>query len=257
MVDANGLTVLSPILMRPNAFGVVGALGNWFGDRAARRRAVRVWERAGPLHAIRDTPEIPGPMARVRGRVRTLRMVRAPDGSIVAAFRARRRVDSRSSSPSQPIPAGSGARYWIEEGTVCGAFLIDDGSGLALVDDDAIDIQAIDVDPLPLAEDGTLAIAEGDLAEVIGPATWAPPPPEHAGGPLVGSEPILRFDGRPDARLLLLPLPLTAVMPIPRSKWVQPSAPRGPSTLEHDNLSELEAAARGEAEARGRVTRGE
>jgi hypothetical protein len=253
VVDANGVEALSPVQVRPNAFGVVGTLGSWFGDRTSRKRVEQLCEESGQLRAIADTPD---GVVRVRGRVRILRPVRAPDGMLVAAYRVRRLVDARESSPP-PSVAGAERprRRWIEDGSSCGAFLLDDGSGLALVDDDAFDIEALDVAPIPASGDGMLALAEGDLADVIGPARWGAPPAEFAGSPRLGGDPVVLFEGRPDERLIILPLPLTAVMPIPRSKWVQPSAPRGPSTREHEALSELEGLARAEAESRGRNTR--
>jgi hypothetical protein len=254
VVDADGLAPLASVHVRANTLGVVSSMRTWFADRMSRQRVEQRCAGAGPLKAIADAPD---GTVRIRGRVRGLRMVQAPDGALVAAFRSRRRLDIRESSPPHPSPKGPPMRRWIEERSGCGAFLVDDGSGVALVDDDAFDIEALDVAPLPAGADGMLALREGDLVEVVGSATRGPPPPELADEPRVGSGPLLRFDGRPDRRLLLLPLPLTAMMPTPQSKWFKSSSrPGGPKTQEHESLSELEAASRGEAEARGRTTRG-
>lgn len=231
---------------------MVGSLRTWFTDRIARRRVEERATRAGPRRAIVDSPD---GIAHVRGRVRILRGVRAPDGTLLAAFRVRRLLDARESTQPPPSPNRGPMRRWVEEGRGCGAFLLDDGSGLALVDDDAFDLEALDVDPLPTRGDGMLALREGDLAEVIGSATRGPAPAELAGDPRVGSGPLLRFDGRPDARLLILPLPLTAMLPI-RRMWAQGSRTAGPVTREHEVLTELEASGRAEAETRGRFTGG-
>jgi len=193
-------------------------------------------------------------MVRIRGRVRTVRIVRAPDGTMVAAFRMRRRGRSRDAATPQLSPTGQPMQRWIEEVSACGAFLLDDGTGVALVDDDAVDVEALDVAPLPSASDGTLALRDGDLAEVLGPATWGSPPPDMVDARLPGDRPLLRFDGRPDARLLVLPLPLTAMLPIARFKAILPSRPGSPPTREHEALAEMEARGRAEAETRGGST---
>ena len=190
-------------------------------------------------------------MVRIRGRVRTVRIVRAPDGTMVAAFRMRRRGRSRDAGTPQLSPTGQPMQRWIEEVSACGAFLLDDGTGVALVDDDAVDVEALDVAPLPSASDGTLALRDGDLAEVLGPATWGSPPTDMVDARLPGDKPLLRFDGRPDARLLVLPLPLTAMLPIARFKSILPSRPGSPPTREHEALAEMEAQGRAEAETRG------
>jgi hypothetical protein len=256
VIDANGVAPLPATKVRARRFALLGSLRTWVTDRISRRRVEARHEEAGALQAIADAPD---GLVRVRGRVRIVRPVRAPDGTLVAALRMRRLLDARHSPAPRPSPTRRPMRRWIEEARACGAFLLDDGSGVALIDDDAFDLEALAVDPLPAARDGMLALREGDLAEVIGSARREPAPAELAADPRVGSAPLLCFDGRPDAPLILLPLPLTAVLPVPRAQWFKGkrSSPGGSATREHEALSELEAAGRAEAEARGRITGGD
>jgi hypothetical protein len=251
VVDTNGVAPLASVQVRPNAFGVVGSLGTWFADRLAGRRAARRVEGAGPLRAIVDARD---GTEHIRGRVRVIRAVRAPDGTDAAAFHTRTLRSARDAAAPPRSPDGRPMARWIEEGTACGAFLVADGSGLALVDDDAVDLEHLGVEPLTAAADGMVALRDGDVVEVSGPAAWGPPPPELVDARLTPSTPLLCFDGRAEARLTLVLLPLTATLPIPRFKSTAPSAPGSPPTREHEALSEMEAAGRADVESRGRNT---
>jgi hypothetical protein len=208
------------------------AIAAWARARATRKRAERRRLDAGVLRAIVDAE--PG-QVRVRGRVRTLRPVPTPAGDLVAAFRGRR-------------IEGAGARREVVEVQACGRFLVDDGSGLALVDDDAFAIEPLDVP----ARGGLIALRDGDLVEVVGPARREPPPEDVARRG--DGETVLMLDGTREAPVLLVALPIAASLAPPRSRAVGAVTRPGPHTLEHDALRQVEAGGRAEAEARGPIT---
>src|SRR5205814_9351603 len=117
------------------------------------------------------------------------------DGSLVAACRTWQLADARASHPPRDLPARRNGQGWIEEDGACGAFFVDDGSGVALVDDDAFDLEAIEGAPSSSVSNGTRALNEGDLVEVIGPAHRAAPPAELVDAGRVDASPLLTFDG--------------------------------------------------------------
>lgn len=209
----------------------------WLRARMARRFAERRRRDGGVLRAIVDAE--PGDV-RIRGRVRTLRPVPTPAGDLVAAFRARR-VDEGSSDGGAPATIDVSA---------CGRFVVDDGTGVAIVDDDAFTIEPLDV---PTRAD-LIALRDGDLVEVVGPARREAAPDDPALRRADG-ETVLVLDGRPDMPLLLVPLPLAASLAPPRSRAFGVATRPGPHTLEHDALHEVEAGGRADAEARGPITR--
>lgn len=213
------------------------ATAAWLRQRTARRLAERRRVESGVLRAIVDAD--PGEV-RIRGRVRTLRPVPAPGGDLVAAFRARR-VEAE--------PGGRG-RPEVVEVSACGRFVVDDGSGVAVVDDDAFTIEPLDVQ----VRGDVIAIRDGDLIEVVGPARREVTADDGALR-LGDGETALVLDGRPDAPVLLVPLPLAASLAPPRSRAFGVPTRPGPHTLEHDALHEVEAGGRADAEARGPITR--
>lgn len=214
------------------------ATAAWLRERAARRLAERRRRDGGVLRAIVDTG---AGEVRIRGRVRTLRPVPTPAGDLVAAFRARGIEAPEGDERGRPA---------VVEAQACGRFLVDDGSGVAVIDDDAFTIEPLDV---PIKAD-LLALRDGDLVEVVGPARREAPP-EDAALRLGDGETALVLDGRPDAPVLLVPLPLAASLAPPRSRAFGVPTRPGPHTLEHDALHEVEAGGRADAEAHGPITR--
>ncbi len=209
----------------------------WLRERTGRARASRRRDEGGVLRAIVDASD---GVVRIRGRVRSIRPVPTPGGDLVAAFRARR-VEAA---------AGRGRREEMVETTAAGRFVVDDGTGLAVVDDDAFALEPLDVG----ATAEVLALRDGDLVEVIGPARRAPLPQDVHPGNAAEQETALIFDGSPDSLVLLVPLPLEASMAPPRSRAYGVATRPGPQTLEHDALHEAEAGGRAEAEAHGPIT---
>lgn len=209
----------------------------WLRERSERSQAERRRERGGVLRAIVDADG--GDLVRVRGRVRTIRPVPTPKGELVAAFRARR-VET----------VGDRGRLEVVETTACGRLAVDDGSGVAIVDDDAFTLEPLDV--ATAAE--VVALRDGDLVEIVGPATRVPAPADIPGGGPGPEQTALVFDGRPEALVLLVPLPLQASMAPPRSHAYGAATQPGPQTLEHDALGQSEAGGRADAEAHGPIT---
>lgn len=248
VLQARANAVLSPAMLGASIAGAVLAsfaltflvrwrsTEAWLRERAERKRATRHREGGGVLRAIVDAE---GDRVRVRGRVRTIRPVPTPRGDLVAAFRARR------------VEPGGEPRRRLEvvETAACGRFAVDDGSGVAIVDDDAFALEPLDV----AAAAEIVALRDGDLVEVVGPATRTPAPADAPGGP--GSDQTaLVFDGRPDAPVLLVPLPLEASMAPPRSRAYGAATQPGPQTLEHEAMGQVEAGGRADAEAHGPIT---
>lgn len=98
----------------------------------------------------------------------------------------------------------------VETRIGCGRFLVRDDSGAALVDDDFLAVLAPPGASLPASGDAEVVIRHGDRIEVAGPVAWraAPDLQQLGRGEGFRSAPrVLCFDGRPDALLLLRPLP--------------------------------------------------
>lgn len=186
-----------------------------WGLFAVRRhlRLVRPWKLARRIGATEDGD------VRVRGTVRTLVPSDVPDAAPSVAIRVGRRIESQHPlrtpgewfvavlesrfDPSR-IAALLGRRIVVDS-SLGGRFMVSDGTGVAVVDDDALEV--FDVRPLHrrlLAPFET--IEDGDVVDVLGPARrgmaadaciLGGADPDHARAALL-------FDGRPDAKVRVL-----------------------------------------------------
>ncbi len=197
-----------------------GLVGRYLSRTSLSRRVARAAKRAGdPVEIARASG-----VARVRGRVRVLSPVADPYGRQVAAFVARKvvgvggrvRVQERDRSLESfdllPDRAeGDGMVHThkgavIEQSSRCGRFLVWDGTGVAVVDDDAFDVWVAPGARAPRGHAYSVAVAEGDLVEIIGPCVERrAADDERAPEASYRSQPsVLAFDGRPEERVLIL-----------------------------------------------------
>ncbi len=214
------------------AMGRTGGLAAWMTRRAGRAEALRRREGAGIIRPIADAG---GEQVRVRGRVRAVRPVRTPEGEMCAAF------DLRGTASG------------------CGRFTIDDWSGLAVVEASAGEFAIEELEPR--AKNGTpsgqVVLRDGDLVEVIGRARRGAPPSDVLRAVPAHQRDVLVFEARAESPIVLVPLDALASMAPPRLHAGSTSTPQhGQHTQDHEDLGQVEAGGRAEAEEAGRFTRG-
>jgi len=157
--------------------------------------------------------------ARVRGRVRVLEPVLDPSGRKVGAFRSQSAlgaggqewVHRRHKDTAHSRSGDTMERHHVHYGTLsvlsskCGRFVVQDDSGVALVDDDAIEVSAAEGVSARLSASTEVWVGDGDEVDVVGPGDREPIPD---GALLTGDyrdgATAFVFDGRPDNRVYVL-----------------------------------------------------
>jgi hypothetical protein len=132
-------------------------------DRELAARMRRAFERAGPESTIAEADDRP----RIRGRVTILQPVAGPDGD-AAAFRARDVHDVEETVRRSGGRPNAVTKRYVTERYRCGRFAVDDGTGWAIVDDEAFELWRDG--GMAFGADDALVVSEGDEVEVTGPA---------------------------------------------------------------------------------------
>lgn len=114
----------------------------WEAVRVAARLRVREGARAMDAHPVSSIAEAAGKLVRIRGRVRVLRPVTTAPGDQVAA------------------------QLTDEVTRISGRFFVADDTGVAIVDDDALELWSSERAGEPVT------IREGDTVEVLGRGEW-------------------------------------------------------------------------------------
>ncbi len=175
------------------------------------RRAVRAaWGRAGPVVQIEQIDD--GEFT-IEGTVELLRTA-DPHAPGVAAYRScvlevgfgqlgvkpRYRATDGMGNP-RPIVTRIESQK-LRRG--CGVFLVRDPSGVALIDDDWLELFGSDLRRPGLERPGELLVRDGDLVSVTGHAIAGPLALPQAAGSYRGPPKGVRFDGGPDGALYLV-----------------------------------------------------
>jgi hypothetical protein len=191
-----------------------GYAGRYLARTSLSRRVARAATRAGePVEIVRASG-----IARVRGRVHVLSPVVEPHGRQAAAFVTRKvvgvggRVTVQHSEDSARVRVeGDGMVHEhkgavIEQSSRCGRFLVWDGTGVAVVDDDAFDVWVAPGSAVPMGTAYSVVVAEGDLVEIIGPCAERPAAEDERApeASYRSRATVLAFDGRPEERVLIL-----------------------------------------------------
>lgn len=138
--------------------------------------------------------------AHVRGRVRVLEPVRAPSGETAAAYLLR--VREGLAGRRRAIVG-----VFVREASGSGTFLVEDETGAALVDDDAVAVFPLDAAGVDWNSPLRIMVQDGDEVEVVGPATRRSSsdcPALAKGKTASDATSILVFDGTPAERVLIL-----------------------------------------------------
>jgi hypothetical protein len=169
-------------------------LGAVYGRITAAPKAAPVGSASGACH--------------VRGRVRVVKPVKSPLGAPVAAYLERRKRET-----VEVLPAGRGqtrravTAITVEESSAVGMFLVEDESGAALIDDDAITVVQVGGTAEGWDSPLSIVVKDGDEIEIIGPAERKPgsayPELAKEGGYREAAS-LLVFDGKPAERILVL-----------------------------------------------------
>lgn len=228
LVDQDGFVDVSPPVRAGGHFRF-SLLGRWLSARRMTKRVREAWEKAGAVLPIAQAAGT----CTVRGEVRVLSPVSDPFGRKVGAFRARKVVGAggrelvvegdrslhlQVGAISIPVfheQGGAGMQHvhygsTVEESCRCGRFLVEDETGVALVDEDAVDVW------VPPEVDGpddlsfSIAAMEGATVEVMGPGAHRPAREEERAHRRAGyrqAATTFVFDGRPEARVWILVRP--------------------------------------------------
>lgn len=172
------------------ALAELGGAGFHALAREVRELNTRRRARRSLKAPIEEAAKAAGPTAHIRGKVKVLEAVRTPEGDDVAAYLWRRSDHARR-----------------ETRTGCGKLLIEDETGVALLDDDFF-VLLPPPGRHPLARsDLDMMVLEGDTVEVAGPATRraAPELSTLLDGGYRATPNVLVFDGTSDDLLTIRP----------------------------------------------------
>lgn len=204
-------------------------LGRWVTARAKSRAFEAAFERAGPIVPVAQASGY----THVRGRARLLSPVKDPFGESLGAFLARKSVGAGGRELVHRPEVGvainvPGASYsWsrpasyemehvhygstIEESSRCGRFAVEDESGVAIVDEDAVEVWVTPRWDAPEERSFCVGVREGEVVEIMGPGAHRPAEDDEVRGRKSSYRTdarVFAFDGRPHERVWVLATPL-------------------------------------------------